>query len=157
MSRRFRDTVDKPKNAFVIVVRMGRSGHPKILLQKRRGGPGDGMLGLPGGKINGREKPEAAARRECKEETGIDLTSLDYAGKNQDAAIFVSQTYKQRIDGPERRYRNEVDVGWRFNGHMWYPYKVQNGKVIIEKPDIRIWGYTQQALDLASKKLEAFL
>ena len=153
MSRRFRDTVDKPKNAFVIVVRMGRSGHPKILLQKRRGGPGDGMLGLPGGKINHTEEPKAAARRECKEETGIDLTNLEYAGENGDAAIFVSRVTSRWIHGPERKSANEVDVRWGFNGHKWYPYKVQNGNVIIEKPDIRIWGYTQQALDLANEKL----
>tara|TARA_B100000035_G_scaffold294296_1_gene284459 strand:- start:157 stop:615 length:459 start_codon:yes stop_codon:yes gene_type:complete len=149
MSSRFRDTVEKPKNAFVIVVRKGKSG-PKILLQKRRGGPGDGMLGLPGGKINYREDPKEAARRECKEETGIDLTNLQYAGENWDAAIFVSRVTSRWIYGPEKRYRNEVDMGWGFKGHMWYPYKVQNGKVIIEKPDIPIWKYTQDALDRAS-------
>jgi len=33
-------------------------------------------FGLPGGKVDGKETPSAAAIRECKEETGIKITNL---------------------------------------------------------------------------------
>ena len=110
-----------------------------------------------GGKSTTPKGQKKAAIRECKEETGIDLTNLQYAGNNRDAAIFVSRVTSRWIRGPEQRYQNEVDERWGFHGHKWYPYKVQNGKVIIEKPDIPIWKYTQEALDLASKKPGALI
>lgn len=54
----------------VLVVR--RDG--KVLIGQRRGSHGAGQYALPGGKLEWKETWEACARREIKEETGIELT-----------------------------------------------------------------------------------
>lgn len=46
----------------------------KILLIKKKGGPYDGKLDLPGGTIEFNESIEEALKRELKEETGIEIT-----------------------------------------------------------------------------------
>ncbi|MGZ8415669.1 MAG: NUDIX domain-containing protein, partial [Methyloceanibacter sp.] len=44
----------------------------KVLLVKRARPPFAGLWSLPGGKTEGQEAPREAARRELKEETGIE-------------------------------------------------------------------------------------
>ena len=44
-----------------------------VLLGLRKGAHGAGMWSLPGGRLEPRERPEDAARREVLEETGISL------------------------------------------------------------------------------------
>ena len=44
----------------------------KVLLVKRGRPPFAGLWSLPGGKLEGEEAPREAARRELKEETGIE-------------------------------------------------------------------------------------
>ena len=46
----------------------------KILLIKKNGGPYDGKLDLPGGKIEFNESIEDALKRELQEEVGIEIT-----------------------------------------------------------------------------------
>lgn len=50
----------------------------KILFGRRKHEPGRGMLDLPGGFADPGESGEAAARREVREETGIELQKLQY-------------------------------------------------------------------------------
>lgn len=50
----------------------------KILFGIRKNEPGRGMLDLPGGFADPGESAEECARREVREETGVDLTSLRY-------------------------------------------------------------------------------
>lgn len=47
-----------------------------VLLVKRRIQPHKGQLGFPGGFLEYGESPYDAAKREIKEETGVDLTKL---------------------------------------------------------------------------------
>ena len=63
----------------------------KILLIKKKGGPYDGKLDLPGGTIEYGETPKVALARELKEEVGI--TPMDY----------------ELFDG------NSVNVSWTHN------------------------------------------
>ena len=49
----------------------------KILLIKKKGGPYDGKLDLPGGTIEYKERPEESLIREMKEEVGIDVTNFE--------------------------------------------------------------------------------
>ena len=49
----------------------------KILLIKKKGGPYDGKLDLPGGTIEFNESIEEALIRELKEEVGIEITDYD--------------------------------------------------------------------------------
>jgi len=62
---------ERPKVGIgVIVIRDG-----KILLGKRKGAHGEGTWSFPGGHLESFETFEDAARREVKEETGIDIAS----------------------------------------------------------------------------------
>jgi len=50
----------------------------KILLEKRKGGYGDGSWGTPGGHLEYGEKIKDAASRELFEETGMICNSFDF-------------------------------------------------------------------------------
>ncbi|MBI5228578.1 NUDIX domain-containing protein [Candidatus Micrarchaeota archaeon] len=55
----------------VIVIRDGR-----VLLGKRRNAHGEGTWCFPGGHLEFNEEPEAAAERETREETGIQIMNV---------------------------------------------------------------------------------
>lgn len=55
----------------ILVMRNGQ-----VLLGKRRGSHGAGYYAAPGGHIEYGESFEAAARREVREETGLEITAL---------------------------------------------------------------------------------
>lgn len=48
----------------------------EVLLGKRRGSHGAGEWSFPGGKIDGGERPETAALREVREETGCNVENV---------------------------------------------------------------------------------
>jgi 8-oxo-dGTP diphosphatase len=56
----------------------------KIVLVERGKGPFEGQYALPGGHVELYEKLKDAARREVKEETGLDLENLSYFGYYDD-------------------------------------------------------------------------
>ena len=59
---------DKHLGVYGLIIKDG-----KILLIKKKTGPYDGKLDLPGGSIEFCEKVEDALKREIKEETGINI------------------------------------------------------------------------------------
>jgi 8-oxo-dGTP diphosphatase len=59
----------------VLVMRRGR-----VLLGRRRGSHGEGYYAAPGGHIEFGESFEQAARREVREETGLEIADLRSAG-----------------------------------------------------------------------------
>jgi ADP-ribose pyrophosphatase YjhB (NUDIX family) len=76
----------------------------KILLGKRNINPGKGMWSLPGGYVNRTEKVEAAAIREIKEETNLDIKLATddllgvYSATGNPHVLIVYQT---QLAGPE--------------------------------------------------------
>lgn len=54
----------------------------KILLIKKKTGPYDGLLDLPGGSLEFGEPPEIALKREFMEETGLDITKYELYDAN---------------------------------------------------------------------------
>lgn len=67
----------------------------KVLLIKRGGMPGKGLLALPGGFVNTDERLLDAAIRECREETGIFLN---------EGWLFKTQYF----DDPKRSSRGRI-------------------------------------------------
>ncbi len=63
----------------VIIERNG-----KILLGKRRGSHGDGTWCFPGGHLEFGESWEDCAKREVKEETGLELSSISFISATND-------------------------------------------------------------------------
>jgi bifunctional NMN adenylyltransferase/nudix hydrolase len=74
-----------------------RSGH--ILVVRRKGNPGKGLIALPGGFLNQHEKTLDGALRELKEETGIKLPKEELEHSVKDQRVF---------DHPERSLRGRT-------------------------------------------------
>lgn len=65
---------------------VARSGH--ILLVRRKGNPGKGLLALPGGFLNQNETAQDGAIRELKEETSIKLSKEELHKAVVDQKVF---------------------------------------------------------------------
>jgi bifunctional NMN adenylyltransferase/nudix hydrolase len=74
-----------------------KSGH--VLLVRRKGNPGKGLIALPGGFLNQHEKIQDGALRELKEETGIKITKEDAERSICDSKVF---------DHPDRSLRGRT-------------------------------------------------
>jgi len=69
---------DYPRPALTVdVVLLTRDDRPKVLLIRRGKEPFAGCWALPGGFVNDGERLIEAARRELKEETGIEAGDLE--------------------------------------------------------------------------------
>ena len=69
----------------------------KILLIKKKTGPYDGLLDLPGGTIEFNEKPFDALKREFIEETGINITKYELFDANSVSLIWNYQEMKVNV------------------------------------------------------------
>ena len=63
----------------------------KVLLIKKKTGPYDGLLDLPGGSLEFGETPEIALKREFMEETGLDITKYSVHKLRHTAATLMYQ------------------------------------------------------------------
>lgn len=74
-----------------------RSGH--VLVVRRRGNPGKGLMALPGGFLNQQEKIQDGMLRELKEETAIKLSKEELEKCIRDNKVF---------DHPDRSLRGRT-------------------------------------------------
>ena len=77
----------KHLGAYGLVIQGG-----KILLIKKKTGPYDGKLDLPGGTIEFGETPSTALKRELFEEVGIEITKYEILEAN---SVLVDWLYKE--------------------------------------------------------------
>jgi len=95
--------------------------HPgKILVGKRKGSHGSGEWSLPGGHLECQESFHEACRREVKEETGLDLTSVaekvDFTNDifPNDGKHYVTLFFLASCSGFARNMEPEKCDGWRW-------------------------------------------
>jgi 8-oxo-dGTP diphosphatase len=114
-------TYDFPMPAVTVdVVVVTREKKPRVLLIRRKHEPFAGRWAIPGGFIEMAETLEESARRELREETGLEVGDLEqmaaYGDPGRDPrGRTISVAYLARIDVPPDRLAAADDaaaLGW---------------------------------------------
>ncbi len=102
----------------VLITRVGQEPCPEVLLVKRAIEPAKDCWDIPGGFLESGEHPEAGAKRELREETGleIELTELlgffmDVYGEEKEPVLNIC--YLARTIGGEPRPGDDAaEIAW---------------------------------------------
>ena len=118
---------DYPRPAVTVdVVVVTREEHPRVLLIKRKADPFAGVWAIPGGFIEADEPLEAAARRELKEETGVELEKIEQLGafgdpRRDPRGRTISIAYLGQVDPALVKpcaADDAAEVGWHALSHL---------------------------------------
>lgn len=108
----------------------------KILLIKRGHEPFKGEWAVPGGRIEDNETAEECARREMKEETGLDVEPIKFTGLYSDPnrdprGIIVAAFLVKRIGGDVRAGDDADEAKW-FDLNALPKLCSDHGKIVSE-------------------------
>jgi len=102
--------------AGVVLERRSEDGEPSVLLLLRAMDPGRGAWDLPAGYLDPGESFEAAARREAREEAGLEIELVALSGVyHSPAANAVTVVYRARPVDPGA----DVVVDSESSSHAW--------------------------------------
>jgi 8-oxo-dGTP diphosphatase len=110
-------TYEYPRPALTVdIVLATREGRPRVLLIQRKYEPFAGTWALPGGFVNEGETLAAAARRELREETGLEVKELEQLYTAGDPGRdprgwTVSTVFLARVDADLLRPAAADDAG----------------------------------------------
>ena len=100
-----------PKPAVGALVSRGG----KVLLSRRAREPHKGLWDLPGGFLEGGERPEDGIRRELKEETGLDARVVGLvavAPGTYQTWSTLNLVYECEVDGEPRASDDSAELSW---------------------------------------------
>jgi len=123
-----------PKVAAAVLV---EDGGGRVLLVRRIMQPRQGLWTVPGGFVDRGEDPAGAAVRECREETGLQVTitrllDLVAGSEHEQGADFVL-FYGAHIQGGALRAGDDADrVGWFGPGEL-PPIAFDATRVMLER------------------------
>jgi ADP-ribose pyrophosphatase YjhB (NUDIX family) len=104
--------------AGVVIERPGPAGEPEVLLLRRAVEPGIGAWDLPAGFLDPHESFEVGARREAREESGIEVELLSLIGVySSPLGNAVAAVYRARpLDAAA-----VVEPDHESSDHAWVP------------------------------------
>jgi 8-oxo-dGTP diphosphatase len=111
-----------------------------LLLRRHSKDLGGGLWATPGGKQEPNEEPSLTAKREIKEETGLDLKGVKYLGAHKlqmPHGVARMKTYRATVDGDEKIVIDSEE----HEGHRWFD--INN---LINEDKI-IWGLPTTLMD----------
>lgn len=98
-----------PKVAVAVLVERDR----EVLLVRRSIDPGRGLWTLPAGFVDAGEDPVLAARRECLEETGLQVNIFDLLtvlfGQEHPRGAHIILFYRGEVESGELRAGDDAD------------------------------------------------
>lgn len=102
----------------MLLERRPTGGDPEVLLLRRAVEPGLGGWDLPAGYLDPHESFESAARREAREESGLEVELLALAGVyHSPAANAVNAVFRARAADPDAPVRLDFES----SDHAWVP------------------------------------
>jgi 8-oxo-dGTP diphosphatase len=119
--RKKRYCYEYPRPAVTVdLVLITRERKPRVLLIRRKHDPFTGTWALPGGFVDENETLEAAARRELREETGVEVAELQqlqtFGDPGRDPRGWtIAVAFLARVDATELRPEasdDAAEVGW---------------------------------------------
>jgi 8-oxo-dGTP diphosphatase len=114
---------DHPRPAMTVdALLITREERPRVLLVLRKHEPFAGCWAFPGGHVDEDEPLEQGARRELKEETGVEVEELEQLGAFGDPGRdprgwTVAIAFLARVDPKQLRPQaadDAAEVGWQF-------------------------------------------
>jgi 8-oxo-dGTP diphosphatase len=121
MSTKMQYCYDYPRPAVTVdIAIVTREAHPRVLLIRRKHEPFAGTWALPGGFIEMEETLESAARRELREETGVETAEMmqlhTFGDPGRDPrGRTISVVYLARVDANSVKpvaADDAAEVGW---------------------------------------------
>lgn len=111
---------ERPSVTVDVVMMSVRQGDLQVLLIKRRSWPFEGMWAIPGGFVNMNESLETAAKRELREETGVEDVYLEqlytFGDPGRDPRTrVITVVYFALLDSERLQVRatdDAMDVSW---------------------------------------------
>lgn len=107
-----------PKPAAAVLLERGDDAEPSVLLLRRAVEPGYGAWDLPAGYLDPGESFEAGARRETREEAGLEVELIELAGVyHSHPANAVSAVFRARPIDRSAPVRLDAES----SEHAWVP------------------------------------
>lgn len=124
---------DDPKVAAGVLLIQDR----KVLLVRRVMDPFAGQWSIPAGFVNSFEDPMAAAARECREETGLEVTSLAFydllTGREHPRGADILLVYTAVPAGGTLHAADDADQAAWFPFDALPPLAFQSTKAILAR------------------------